>query len=257
MKVESIAECSILHYIWPALSDNHYWNPIFGLLLEWSLKTGFTVLSLLPAISSSSISISSSGIGSIVLPRDERYLWYPIKTWPWPELPLLPSFPLLDLSLPTTISFTGRCNSGRILSSSAFLYSLALTTFMRNFCTAFLSIIRSLIAWSLLLTSSCCLAYSLFFILLCSFFNRFLDCATLSCCLLIVPMVNVCSLNHMSSCLPIWEAACFKWWRTVGSISLFRMNLSLCKSFAFILDTSIGSFIGLCKLMMVQLTNWC
>ena len=37
MKVESIAECfpcskgSILQYIWPALSHNWSWKPIFGL----------------------------------------------------------------------------------------------------------------------------------------------------------------------------------------------------------------------------------
>ena len=44
MKVESIAECwSILQYFWPALSDNWSWKPIFGLLFEWPLKTGFTV----------------------------------------------------------------------------------------------------------------------------------------------------------------------------------------------------------------------
>ena len=47
MKVESIAECSkesILQYFWPALSDNQYWKPFFGVLFEWPLKTGFTVL---------------------------------------------------------------------------------------------------------------------------------------------------------------------------------------------------------------------
>ena len=46
MKVESIAECShwsILQYFWPALSNNRSWKPIFGLLFEWPLKTGFTV----------------------------------------------------------------------------------------------------------------------------------------------------------------------------------------------------------------------
>ena len=35
MKVESIAECShwsILHYFWPALSNNWSWNPIFVFL---------------------------------------------------------------------------------------------------------------------------------------------------------------------------------------------------------------------------------
>ena len=33
MKVESIVECSkgsILQYFWPALGDNRYWKPIFG-----------------------------------------------------------------------------------------------------------------------------------------------------------------------------------------------------------------------------------
>ena len=45
MKVESIAECSgsILQYFWPALSHNLSWKPIYGLLFEWPLKTGFTV----------------------------------------------------------------------------------------------------------------------------------------------------------------------------------------------------------------------
>ena len=40
MEVESIAECSPW---WPALSDIRYWKPIFGVLFEWPLKTGFTV----------------------------------------------------------------------------------------------------------------------------------------------------------------------------------------------------------------------
>ena len=31
MKVESIAEC-ILQILWPALSDNWSWKPIFGLI---------------------------------------------------------------------------------------------------------------------------------------------------------------------------------------------------------------------------------
>ena len=39
MKVEYIAECSA----WPALSDNWYWKPIYSVLYEWPLKTGFTV----------------------------------------------------------------------------------------------------------------------------------------------------------------------------------------------------------------------
>ena len=46
MKVESIAECplwSIMQYVWPALSDNRCWKPIFDVLFEWLLKTGFTV----------------------------------------------------------------------------------------------------------------------------------------------------------------------------------------------------------------------
>ena len=42
MKVKSIAEC-ILQYFWSALCDNWYWKPIFGVLFEWSPKTGFTV----------------------------------------------------------------------------------------------------------------------------------------------------------------------------------------------------------------------
>ena len=48
MKIKSTAECSlwsILQYFWPALSDNRQWKPIFDVLLEWPLKTGFTVLS--------------------------------------------------------------------------------------------------------------------------------------------------------------------------------------------------------------------
>ena len=40
MKVESIA---ILQCFWPALRDNPSWKPIFDLLFEWPLKTGFTV----------------------------------------------------------------------------------------------------------------------------------------------------------------------------------------------------------------------
>ena len=40
MKVESIAE-----YVWSALSNNWSWKPIFGILFEWRLKTGFTVKS--------------------------------------------------------------------------------------------------------------------------------------------------------------------------------------------------------------------
>ena len=46
MKVEPIAECSpwsILQYFWPALSDNWYGKPIFGVLFEWPLKTGLAV----------------------------------------------------------------------------------------------------------------------------------------------------------------------------------------------------------------------
>ena len=46
MKVKFIAECSpwtILQYFWPALSNNWSWNPIFGILFDWLLKTGFTV----------------------------------------------------------------------------------------------------------------------------------------------------------------------------------------------------------------------
>ena len=47
MKVESSAECSprsILQYFWPALGDNRYRKLIFGVLFEWPLKTGFTVV---------------------------------------------------------------------------------------------------------------------------------------------------------------------------------------------------------------------
>ena len=46
IKVKSIAECSpwsILQYFWSALSNNRSWKPIFGLLIGWPLKTGFTV----------------------------------------------------------------------------------------------------------------------------------------------------------------------------------------------------------------------
>ena len=45
MQVENIAECSpwsIQQCFWPALSNNRSWKPIFGLLFERSLKTGFT-----------------------------------------------------------------------------------------------------------------------------------------------------------------------------------------------------------------------
>ena len=47
MEVESIAECSkgsILQYFWPAICDNWYWKTIFGVIFEWPLKTGFTVV---------------------------------------------------------------------------------------------------------------------------------------------------------------------------------------------------------------------
>ena len=64
MKVESNSECSIgafailltslsdnqswkwsiLQYVWPSLSNNRSWKPSFGLLFEWPLKTGFTVV---------------------------------------------------------------------------------------------------------------------------------------------------------------------------------------------------------------------
>ena len=46
-KVESITECShlsILQYFGPPLSDNRLLKTNFGLLFEWLLKTGFTVL---------------------------------------------------------------------------------------------------------------------------------------------------------------------------------------------------------------------
>ena len=46
MKIESIAECptwSILQYFRPALSDNRYGKPIFGVQFQWPLKTGFSV----------------------------------------------------------------------------------------------------------------------------------------------------------------------------------------------------------------------
>ena len=43
MKVESIAEWSILQYFWPALSDNWSWKRIL-VFLEWSFYTGFTVM---------------------------------------------------------------------------------------------------------------------------------------------------------------------------------------------------------------------
>ena len=48
MKVKSIAECSpwsILQYFCPALSDKSVLKTNFGVLFEWPLKTGFTVLS--------------------------------------------------------------------------------------------------------------------------------------------------------------------------------------------------------------------
>ena len=50
MKVKSITECSpwsILQYFGPALSNNWYLKPIFGVLFVWPLKTGFTVSSFI------------------------------------------------------------------------------------------------------------------------------------------------------------------------------------------------------------------
>ena len=41
MKVESIAECSILQYFRPALRDYQSWKPYFWASFEWPLKTGF------------------------------------------------------------------------------------------------------------------------------------------------------------------------------------------------------------------------
>ena len=38
---------SILQYFWPALSDNPYLNPNFGLPFKWPLKKGFTVFIIL------------------------------------------------------------------------------------------------------------------------------------------------------------------------------------------------------------------
>ena len=41
MEVESIAEgspWSILQHLWPALSDNQYWKPMFGVLLSDRLR---------------------------------------------------------------------------------------------------------------------------------------------------------------------------------------------------------------------------
>ena len=49
MKVKSIAEYSpwsILQYFWPTLSNNQSWKPIFGLIFEWPLKTGYILSSV-------------------------------------------------------------------------------------------------------------------------------------------------------------------------------------------------------------------
>ena len=46
MKIKSIAECSpwsILQYIWPALSDNWYWKPIFVFLREAVLQSFYCI----------------------------------------------------------------------------------------------------------------------------------------------------------------------------------------------------------------------
>ena len=54
MKVESIAECSllsILQYFWPALSDNWSLKPFLS-FWEWQFYTGFTVQVKQPALSS-------------------------------------------------------------------------------------------------------------------------------------------------------------------------------------------------------------
>ena len=45
MKVQSIADWSILQYFWPALSDNQSWKPIYD-LFEWPLKDSFTVYNM-------------------------------------------------------------------------------------------------------------------------------------------------------------------------------------------------------------------
>ena len=43
-KVESIAECSHSAILLTCIKrDNRYWKPIFRVLFEWPLKTGFTV----------------------------------------------------------------------------------------------------------------------------------------------------------------------------------------------------------------------
>ena len=42
MKVEVLQNA--LQYCWPALSNIRYWKPIFVVLFEWPLKTGFTVI---------------------------------------------------------------------------------------------------------------------------------------------------------------------------------------------------------------------
>ena len=56
-------------YFWPAFSDNRYWTPIFGLLFEWPLNTGFTVFDTCLAYfvsfsCRSSGSVSNSGTGN-------------------------------------------------------------------------------------------------------------------------------------------------------------------------------------------------
>ena len=74
-KVEGIAECSlwsILQYFWSALSNNLYWKPNLGVFFEWQLKTGFTVLELLPFVSCSQKSWWSSRL------RQADHIWPPL-----------------------------------------------------------------------------------------------------------------------------------------------------------------------------------
>ena len=69
VKAKSIAEgspWSILHYFWPALSDNWSWKLIFVSFWEWSSYTSFTVLSRISYIVWKVIQHDKSDINRVI-----------------------------------------------------------------------------------------------------------------------------------------------------------------------------------------------
>ena len=73
---------SILQYFWPALSDNRSWKPIFGLLFEWPLKTGFTVLVLFHEY----LTLSLLVVTFVVCWKPLQTVWTQTKRLSWSEL---------------------------------------------------------------------------------------------------------------------------------------------------------------------------